>query len=64
MTNEQRTNTINALIHERNIYEKRGDQDGVDQVNAELRKLGHDAATPIQRAERRPATRKRKAETR
>lgn len=64
MTNEQRTSTINALLHERNIYQKRGDENGVNEVNAELRKLGHDATTPQQRAERRPATQKRKTETR
>lgn len=64
MTNEQRANYIAGLIHERNVYEKRGDQDGVEQVNAQLRKIGHDAAAPQKRAERRPAARGKAKESR
>lgn len=64
MTNEQRANYIAGLIHERNVYEKRGNQSGVDEINAELRKLGHEGATPQKRAERRPAARGKAKESR
>ena len=62
MTSEQRAATITALIEERRGYEAQGDTDKVEQVNAELRAYGHEAATPAQRAEKRPA--RRKVETR
>lgn len=64
MTNEQRKTYIEGLLHERRMYEKKGDQDGVNQVNEQLRNLGHEAATPQQRAERRPARRAKAKETR
>lgn len=64
MTNEQRANYIAGLIHERDMFAKRGDQDGVDQVNAQLRKLGHEGAPAQKRAEKRPATRAKAKETR
>lgn len=62
MTSEQRTNLINALIEERRGYELRGDTSRVEDVDAELRALGHEGTTPAARAEKRP--RNRKAETR
>ncbi len=64
MTNEQRAAQIKALLHERTIYEKRGDTTGVNEVNEQLRAYGHDAATPQKRAERRPAARGKAKETR
>lgn len=64
MTNEQRAAHIKALLHERSVYEKRGNTSGVAEVNDELRKVGHEGATTISRAERRPSSRTRKAETR
>lgn len=64
MTNEQRQSYIKGLLHERHMYAKRGDEDGVAQVNEQLRRLGHEASTPQQRAERRPAKRDKAKETR
>lgn len=62
MTNEQRSSLITALIEERRGYEVRNDEDKMAQVDEELRKMGHEGATPAQRAEKRPA--RQKAETR
>lgn len=64
MTNEQRAAHIKALLHERSIYEKRGNTTGVTEVDEELRKIGHEAAAPQKRAERRPAARGKAKETR
>lgn len=64
MTNEQRAQYITGLLHERAIYEKHGDREGVELVNAQLRQLGHEASTPQKRAERRPAARTKAKETR
>lgn len=64
MTNEQRQSYIKGLLHERHIYEKHGNKDGMAQVDEQLRRLGHEASTPMQRAERRPAKRGKAKETR
>jgi hypothetical protein len=61
VTSEQRAAYIKGLLDERAGYEKRGDTDRVNEVNEQLRRLGHDAETPAKRAERRPAARTRKA---
>lgn len=61
MTNEQRTETIQALIAERTGHVLYNRPDRVKDVDAELRRLGHAAGTPAQRAEQRPSTRTRKA---
>lgn len=61
MTNEQRSTTIQALIEERRGHVLYNRPDRVKDVDAELRRLGYDAATPAQRAEKRPSTRARKA---
>jgi hypothetical protein len=58
MTNEQRRQEIIGLLHERSIFEKRGDTASVELVNEQLRYLGHQAAAPVRRAERRPAAKK------
>lgn len=64
MTNEQRAAQIKALLHERSVYEKRGNAVGVAEVDDELRKIGHEGATPAKRAERRPSARSKAKETR
>jgi hypothetical protein len=64
VTNEQRAAHIRALLHERSVYEKRGNTHGVAEVNEELRKFGHEGAPEHRRAERRPSARTRKAEAR
>jgi hypothetical protein len=64
VTNEQRKTYITGLIEERRGYANRGLDDKVAEVDAELRRMGHEASVPQERAERRPAARKRKAETR
>lgn len=53
MTEEDRANTIRALLRERVGYETAGKQDRVDAVNAELSRLGHTATAPQKRAEKR-----------
>ena len=64
MTNEQRQRYITALLEERRGYDARGNADGVAQVDAELRRVGHEGTAPVTRAERRPSARTRKAEKR
>lgn len=58
MTNEDQEATIQALLHERRGYEVHGDKDGVRQVDEQLKRLGHEAEKPQQRASKRPAQRK------
>ena len=69
MTKEQQKATIQALLQERHGYELRvvgAEEDGneealaaaterIKQVDAELRKLGHEASKPASRASRRPS---------
>lgn len=62
MTSEQRAAQITALIEERRGYEIAGDTGRIADVDAELRRLGHEGTTPAARAEKRP--RQRKAATR
>lgn len=64
MTSEQRAAYIRGLLDERAGYESRGETDRANQVNEQLRLLGHEAATPQKRSEKRPAGRTRKAEKR
>lgn len=54
MTDEERALQIRALIREREGYEARGLGDRAELVNAELRRLGSQAAPPQKRAEKRP----------
>jgi hypothetical protein len=58
VTKEEREATIRALLAERRGYELRGESERVAEVDAELRRLGHEAAKPQARAERRPAARR------
>lgn len=54
MTDEQRARYVQALIREREMAEARGDQANVAEVNAELHRIGAQAAPPVKRAARRP----------
>jgi len=64
VTNEQRAHQIKALIHERDVFLKHGNAERAAEVTEELRKIGHEAEAPAKRAEKRPATRAKKPETR
>lgn len=54
MTDQKRQAHIAALIREREGYERSGKAERVKAVDAELRRLGHEAAPPVARAARRP----------
>lgn len=54
-TKEQEKAYIVALLRERAGYEAMGFADRVKEVDAELRRLGHEAKPPAKRAEKRPA---------
>jgi hypothetical protein len=58
LTDEQKKETIRALIRERRHYEVHGPKERLEQVDKELRRLGHQAKTPQKRAERRSASKK------
>lgn len=53
---EERAATIAALIREKAGYEARGDKDGIAAVDAELERIGANAAPSAKRA----ATRKKR----
>lgn len=58
-TKEQTEAYIAALIRERAGWEQKDDDDpdketAVSAISAELRRVGYDAQTPSQRAEKRP----------
>lgn len=50
MTSEQMRDLIAALIREREGYSRAGKDDRVAEVDAELARLGHQAAAPAKRA--------------
>lgn len=52
MSKQQEEAYIRALLRERAGYEKYGKHDRVREVNDELRRVGHNAAPPRERAER------------
>lgn len=60
MNNEQKKAYIAALLHEREGYERYGDKDSLQAVDAELARVGHEAKAPAKRATRMT---KKKAET-
>lgn len=60
MTNEQRAAYIKDLLKERAAYERRGNTDGVTDVDDELRKIGAAADIPARTAEKRPAAKRAK----
>ena len=65
MNDEQKSDYIKSLLEERRYCERWGEDDRVKAINAELRKVGHEAAAPVKRAESRPrATKTKKSETR
>lgn len=55
MSKEQDQVTIKALLEERRGYEIYGNQGGLDAVDAELERLGHNAKPPAKRATRMTA---------
>lgn len=57
MTDEERAGKIRALLEERAGYVQRGQSERAAQVDAELARIGHQAAKPVERAEKRPAAR-------
>lgn len=59
MTKNEQGQTIAALLEERRGYVVRGLDDRVALVDAKLREIGHQAAKPSSRAERRPSSRSR-----
>lgn len=65
MTDEQKADYIKSLLEERRYCERWGQDERVKDINAELRKVGHQSTTPAKRAESRPrATKTKKSETR
>ncbi len=65
MTDEQKADYITSLLEERRYCERWGQDERVKDIDAELRKVGHQSATPAKRAESRPRTTKtKKSETR
>lgn len=55
MTDQERKAYAAALLREREGYVRAGDDERVDGVDAELRRIGADGAPPYQRAAKRPA---------
>lgn len=55
MSNEDRAAYIKALLRERRSCEVRGLEARLPLIDKELRRLGHEAAPPEHRAERRPS---------
>lgn len=62
MTDDQRKAYLAALIEERNGYLASGRNDRAAEVDAELARWGEQGEAPAARAEKRPRTRKPKAE--
>lgn len=62
MSDEQRSAYIAALIEERDGYRASGREDRAAEVDAELSKWGEKGEAPAVRAEKRPRSRKPKAE--
>lgn len=58
MTNEEEKTQITALLYERAGYERAGRKDRVAAVDVELKRLGHEAVKPSERAAKRPAQNK------
>jgi hypothetical protein len=58
VSREESAAMIQALLRERASCEQRGFSDRVKLINAELRRFGHEAEKPAERAEKRPAAQK------
>ena len=54
-SDEQRQSMIKALLREKGYATVRGDQATIAEIDKELRRLGHEAAKPVERAEKRPS---------
>lgn len=54
MTSQERAGKIRALLEERYYCEVKGYDDRVKLIDAALRQLGHEGASPEKRAEKRP----------
>jgi hypothetical protein len=54
-TKEQNEAYIAALLRERVGRELDGDDDSMKKIDAELKRVGHQAKAPAKRAEKRPA---------
>ncbi len=52
MNDDQTKAQIQALLREREGYERAGKTERLAQVNAQLRDLGHQAKTPAKRADK------------
>lgn len=59
LDSEQTKDRITALLAEREGYVRYGRDDKVTEVDAQLAALGHKAAAPAKRAEKRPRSHKR-----
>lgn len=57
MTDEQKAKYVAALLRERDHAARAGNENAVEQVTAELRRIGAEAAPPPKRAQRRPRKR-------
>jgi hypothetical protein len=57
ISREDRASMIAALLRERRSCEVRGLDARVKLINAELRRYGHEAEKPAERAEKRPDAR-------
>ena len=57
-TEEQRKAKIAALLREQYYATVQGDKTTLGLIEVELRRLGHEAEKPSDRAERRPAARR------
>lgn len=55
---------IQALLRELDQCERAGAGDRAESVRAELRRFGHEGTKPAEKAERRPARKKKDAESR
>lgn len=65
MNDTDKADYIKSLLEERRYCERWGQDERVKDINAELRKAGHESAAPAKRAESRPrATKTKKSETR
>ena len=58
MSDERLQDYITALLRERDGYERANNKTGVDEVNAELTRVGATSEVPAKRAAKRPASQK------
>jgi len=50
MTDEANSKYVKALLEERKSVEKRGLSERVEAIDAELKRVGHEAKKPVERA--------------